>query len=55
MTPGSVHEVFRRNLAPNGLDDMVIVVVGDPAGFDPGLEDLGPVRLLEEDEGTARP
>ena len=55
VTPGGVHEVFRRNLAPNGLDDMVIVIVGDPAGFDPGLEDLGPVRLLEEDEAAPRP
>jgi zinc protease len=55
VTPGGVHEVFRRNLAPNGLDDMVIVIVGDPASFDPGLEDLGPVRLLEEDEGAPRP
>ena len=55
VTPSGVHEVFRRNLAPNGLDDMVIVIVGDPDGFDPGLEDLGPVRFLEEDEAAARP
>jgi len=55
VTPSGVHEVFRRNLAPNGLDDMVIVIVGDPATFDPGLEDLGPVRFLEEDEAAARP
>ena len=55
VTPGGVHEVFRRNLAANGLDDMVIVIVGDPAGFDSGLEDLGPVRFLEEDEAAPRP
>ena len=54
-TPGRVHEVFRRNLAPNGLDDMVIVIVGDPASFDPGLEDLGTVRFLEEDQAAPRP
>jgi len=54
VTPAGVHEVFRRNLAPNGLDDMVIVIVGDPATFDPGLEDLGPVRILEEDEAAPR-
>ena len=54
VTPAGVHEVFRQNLAPNGLDDMVIVIVGDPAGFDPGLEDLGPVRFLEEDEAAPR-
>ena len=54
-TPGHVHEVFRRNLAPNGLDDMVIVIVGDPASFDPGLEDLGTVRFLEEDQAAPRP
>ena len=27
---------------------MVIVIVGNPATFDPGLENLGPVRFLEE-------
>jgi len=55
VTPAAVHEVFRNNLAPNGLDDMVIVIVGDPAAFDPGLEDLGPVRLLEENKAAPRP
>ena len=48
VTPEGVHEVFRDNLATNGLDDMVILIVGDPADFDSGLEDLGPVRILEE-------
>ena len=55
VTPASVHEVFRENLATNGLDDMVIVIVGDPEKFDPGLEDLGPVRYLDEDEAPLRP
>ncbi|MCH7602724.1 MAG: insulinase family protein [Planctomycetes bacterium] len=55
VTPASVHEVFRRNLPLNGLDDMVILIVGDPAGFDPGLEDLGPIRILDEDETAPRP
>jgi len=55
VTPDGIHEVFRRNLAPNGLDGMVIVIVGDPAEFDPGLEDLGPVRFLEEDGAAPRP
>ena len=55
ITPAAVHEVFRENLAPNGLDDMVIVIVGDPSAFDPGLEDLGPVHFLEQDEAAPRP
>ena len=55
VTPASVHEVFRENLAANGLDDMVIVIVGDPERFDPGLADLGPVRYLEENEAARRP
>ena len=55
VTPSAVHQVFRQNLAPNGLDDMVIMIVGDPAGFDPGLENLGPVRLLVEEEAAPRP
>ena len=53
VTPTGVHEVFRKTLAPNGLDDMVIVIVGDPTRFDAGLEDLGPVRFL--DEAVSRP
>ena len=52
VTPAGVHEVFRQNLPQNGLDDMVILIVGDPSGFDPGLEDLGTVRLLEQDEAA---
>jgi predicted Zn-dependent peptidase len=55
VTPAAVHEVFRENLAPNGLDDMVILIAGDPARFDPGLEDLGPVRYLDLDEVVPRP
>ena len=55
VTPSGIQEVFRRNLAPNGLDDMVIVIVGDPDEFDPGLEDLGPVRFLEEAGAAPRP
>jgi zinc protease len=55
VTPESVYEVFGENLATNGLDDMVIVIVGDPENFDPGLEDLGPVRYLEVDEAVPRP
>ena len=55
VTPAGVHEVFRRNLPANGLDDMVILIVGDPARFDPGLEDLGPIRFLEENEAALRP
>ena len=55
VTPAGVHDVFRRTLPLNGLDDMVILIVGDPAGFDPGLEDLGPLRFLEEEEAVPRP
>ena len=54
VTPAGFHQVFRDNLAANGLDDMVILIVGDPAGFDQGLEDLGPVRFLEEAEAALR-
>jgi zinc protease len=55
VTPAAVHDVFRKNLDPSGLDDMVILIVGNPAAFDPGLEDLGPVRILELDEAAPRP
>ena len=55
VTTADVHEVLRETLPPNGLDDMVILIVGDPARFDPGLESLGPVRMLEEDRAAPRP
>ncbi len=55
VTPAGVHEVFRDNLPSNGLDDMVIVIVGDPDNFDPGLEDLGPIRYLDQDGAEPRP
>jgi zinc protease len=55
VTPADVQEVFRQNLAPNGLDNMVIVIVGDPDGFDPWLEDMGTIRVLEEDDVFRQP
>lgn len=55
VTTADVHEVLRETLPPNGLDGMVILIVGDPARFDPGLESLGPVRMLEEDRAAPRP
>ena len=55
VTTADVHEVLRETLPPNGLDDMVILIVGDPARFDPGLESLGPVRMLVEDRAAPRP
>ena len=55
VTPAHVHEVLRATLPPNGLDDMVILIVCDPARFDPGLENLGPITFLEEDQAAPRP
>ena len=55
VTPTHVHKVLRETLPPNGLDDMVILIVGDPRRFDPGLEDLGPVRFLEDGPAEPRP
>jgi len=48
VTPASVHEVLRDNLPSNGLDGMVILVVGDPEAFDAGLVGLEPIRLLDD-------
>ena len=46
VTPARIQEVFREHLR---LDDMVILVVGDPDVLEESLEVLGPVTLLEVD------
>jgi predicted Zn-dependent peptidase len=51
VTPERVLDVARRFLDP---DRMTVLLVGDPARFDPGLENLGRVHLLST-EGTIRP
>ncbi len=46
VTPGAVDRVADEHLDPAG---MTILIVGDPARFDPGLDTLGPVyRLLPD-------
>jgi predicted Zn-dependent peptidase len=50
VRPQDVHTAFRRHL---DLDQMVILVVGDPERFDAPLEGLGPVTLLDT-EGMER-
>ena len=50
VTPTSVHEVLRDNVPSNGLDGMVILVVGDPESFDVGLDGFGPIRILDADD-----
>ena len=47
VTAAGVEALFREHLSSSAVDDMVILVVGDPARFDPGLEELGPVRTME--------
>lgn len=51
VTSTSVHEVFRDNVPPNGLDEMVILIVGDPGSFDLGLESFGPIQILDTEDG----
>ncbi len=55
-----VERVFRTNLPPGAMDDMVILVVGDPDRFDPGIQEFGTIRVVEPEEplrrgGEARP
>ena len=47
VTAEGVQAVFQSNLPPRSVDEMVILVVGNPDLFDAGLEQLGPVRLIE--------
>ena len=60
VSAADVERVFRTNLSPEGMDDMVILVVGDPDRFDDGLEEFGTIRVVEPEEplrrgGDARP
>ena len=55
VTPTSVHEVLRDNVPSNGLDGMVILVVGDPEAFDVGLDGFGPIRILDADDREPEP
>ncbi len=55
-----VERVFRTNLPPGEMGEMVILVVGNPDVFDPGLGELGTIRIVELEEplaggGSARP
>lgn len=43
VTPAAIQRVFQENV---NADDMVILIVGDPSAFDPGLEELGPITTL---------
>ncbi|CAN5670770.1 hypothetical protein BH23GEM11_BH23GEM11_02380 [soil metagenome] len=46
VTPDQIHAVVQRHLDP-GV--MVILLVGDPERFEPGLERFGPIHLLSAD------
>ena len=50
VTSTSVHEVFRDNVPLNGLDEMVILIVGDPNAFDLGLDSFGPIQVLDTED-----
>ena len=47
VTSESVEALFRSHLSSRDIDDMVILVVGDPDVFDPGLEEFGPIRIVD--------
>lgn len=44
VTPGEIRDVVRKYVDPTR---MMILIVGDPDGFDAPLDPLGPVRILE--------
>ncbi|MGW8266361.1 MAG: M16 family metallopeptidase [Longimicrobiales bacterium] len=57
VTPGAVQRVFREHVHP---EDMVILILGNPAHFDSPPETLGEVRIwevegVEEPSVTGRP
>ncbi len=50
VTPESVEAVFRTNLSDREVNEMVILVVGDPDAFDAGLDQLGTIRIVDLEE-----
>ncbi len=53
VTADGVEAVFRKHLPPHEMDEMVILVVGDPDGFDAGLDELGTIRIGDLEEGVS--
>ena len=53
VTAEGVETVFRKHLPPHEMDEMVILVVGDPDGFDAGLDELGTIRIGDLEEGVS--
>ncbi|TVP44694.1 MAG: insulinase family protein [Gemmatimonadales bacterium] len=51
VTPEDIHAVVERHLDPSA---MVILLVGDPERFAPGLERFGPIHLLSADGSYER-
>jgi len=49
VTTASVEALFREHLSPADVDDMVILVVGNPDTFDPGLAELGTIRTINRE------
>ena len=47
VTSASVETVLRKYLSSREIDDMVILVVGDPDAFDDGLDELGTIRIVD--------
>jgi zinc protease len=52
VNPRSVRRTFTDNVDPSR---MVILILGDPERFDPGLDQLGPVTVIEVTEPSAPP
>lgn len=52
VNPKSVLRTFTENVDPSR---MVILILGDPNKLDPGLEDLGPVTIIEVTEPWTPP
>ena len=52
VSPRSVLRTFADNVDPSR---MVILILGDPSKFDPGLEELGPVTIIELTEPSTPP
>ena len=53
VTADGVEAVFRKHLPPHEMDEMVILVVGDPDGFDAGLDELGTIRIGDLEVGVS--
>lgn len=50
VTTEGIEDLFLKYLPAHEMDKMVILIVGNPDEFDPGLSELGTIRIIDPEE-----